>query len=727
MPTTYVEGLPHLGGRLNYVTYGSGTEGTRNRNERNAVRPIDFWCDFDTREELANYARGVSRHFGNRKYEAYEVRVSWSRDELKPENPEDVRAAMEFGRALVDELYPNSPCAITAHGDGIGKCLHLHIDIVNVRDTESLLAIRGRGRKNWEIRAVTDVLCRQRGMRVVRPAPHTGTWAERKEELEAKVRDTTTQLKPGDTWPRSLRDATVALRIGTLIDETIAADARNIRSVEDFESALAKRGVGITRKPLPDGGEGWTYTAEVELEGKMRRRRCKASKILRQFSAPHALATISAEAERQAEADRAAQAEAQALAQASRDAELARREREREHREAQAQTAEDLLRMRRERAREREREREADPRGPERWLQPLRYGDDGRAVLYSFMYENEFLRMRTEPDELQRDLEKRRDEFERRQREGEERQRHEELAKELEQNLERARSQENREALAEIGRAAEAEAEATRGEQRRRRERQEREERQRMEMLARSVRVVPNMRDARVIVNAALVGAEESPWAIGIDEGMVRTFVGYAVSEMPSDVDARLRRELMAWNVDMPHDGKGRPAAHLVATRVAAQMRGGIEGRWEMPTELSSGFAAGFARAMRQADRDGSYGVVQFVCGMFGKFYETIENAYMTVADMVRQTYQEFATLTGRGGSQPSRGAARDVDERTPIAVDGTAPSGVQNGAQTQAAPKRPQRASEGNSGTGGSGVASSRKDVKSLDEMDFGGMNFGE
>ncbi len=642
MPTTYVEGLPHLGGRLNYVTYGSGTEGTRNRNERNAVRPLDFWCDFGTREELANYARGVSRHFGNRKYEAYEVRVSWSRDELKPENPEDVRAAMEFGRALVDELYPNSPCAITAHGDGVGKCLHLHIDIVNVRDTESLLAIRGRGRKNWEIRAVTDVLCRQRGMRVVRPAPHTGTWAERKEELEAKVRDTTTQLKPGDTWPRSLRDATVALRIGTLIDETIAADARNIRSVEDFESALAKRGVGITRKPLPDGGEGWTYTAEVELEGKTRRRRCKASKILRQFSAPHALDTIRAEAERQAEAERAAEAEAQALAQASRDAELARKERERK-----------------------EKESKPDERGPGNWVGKLKYGDDGRATLNSFMQPGDLIRLRSEPDAVQRDLETRRDAFERAQRTAAERSQREEAARVAQRRFEQSRTQESRDLIAEIGQQAAAEAELER--ERARRRRDDETKRQRTEALERAVQVVPRMRNATIIVNAALIGAEESPWSLKVDESMVSIFVDAAVENMPREVSPRLRREIMSWQGEEPQGTDGTPAAHVVAERVATQLRAGIGGTWEMPTEQMKGFAAGFDRAMREAEADGSYGAAQFLCGMFGKFCKSVYGAAISIVQMARQTFRDIADLSGTGVSQPKQERQRAVAEPAPI------------------------------------------------------------
>lgn len=320
MPTTFVSGVRSLRTRLNYVSYGHGAEGTRNRRARKPVRALAFECDFGTREQMASYARHVREKFANRMYEGYEVRVSWSREELDPDNPEDVEKAMEFGHELARALLPNTPVAITAHGDGVGHCLHLHIDFVNVQDTERCRAIRGPERTNRAVAAVTTVLSQQRGMRVVRAAQHTGAWADRRAELESAIKDARANMEPGAGWTRSLRDNTVALRVGTLIDETITVEARNIGSIEDFERALEAHGVGIIRKPLKDGTEGWTYTAEVELEGKMRRRRCKASRILRDYSADKVMETIAQEAERQRQAEEAERAESEALAQAQRDA-----------------------------------------------------------------------------------------------------------------------------------------------------------------------------------------------------------------------------------------------------------------------------------------------------------------------------------------------------------------------------------------------------------------------
>lgn len=305
MPTTHISPVRSLSTRLDYVTYGSGRVGSERRRSHDASRPLSFACDFGTREDMAAYARQLRRR-KQRRYDGYEVRVSWSRDELDPGSPDDVAAAMEFGRALADELFPGSPCAITAHGDGEGGCLHLHIDVVNVSDLGTGKSICGDGRCHRVVAAVSDTLARERGMRVVEFAAHEGSWAERRAELEASNTGVLERLSEGERWPRSLRDNTVALAIGNRIDEAIRQHATEISGVDDLERVLADKGVGIIRKEAEDG-VGFTYTAQVELEGKLRKRRCKASKILRGYSADRIMETVAREAERQRAVDEEAQ------------------------------------------------------------------------------------------------------------------------------------------------------------------------------------------------------------------------------------------------------------------------------------------------------------------------------------------------------------------------------------------------------------------------------------
>ena len=357
MPTTHIQPVRSLKTRLEYVTYGSGPEGTARRNAHDAARPIGFVCDFSSREEMATFARRLIETNVWRMYEGYEVRVSWSREELVPENPEHVALALDYGIALARELFPNTPVAITAHGDGQGRCLHLHMDFINV-DLGTGLALAGNGRNHATIAAVADTLAYEHGMNVVRHAVHGGAWAERREELVSSIDGAKEKVAAGGKWTRSLRDNAVALAIGDAIDETIRAHAREIRDEHDLERYLGEAGVYVIRKETKDG-VGFTYKMAVELEGKTRDRRCKASKISREYSADRVMETVRAEAESQrlaeeAEAEarrvegqaRIAAEEAERLA---REEEAARIAEERAKAEAEAAAAE-AARLERERA-----------------------------------------------------------------------------------------------------------------------------------------------------------------------------------------------------------------------------------------------------------------------------------------------------------------------------------------------------------------------------------------
>lgn len=338
MPTTHIQSLRSIKTRLDYVAYGSGPEGTERRRNHDATRPLAFSCDLGTREEMTAVAERLRATYPARTVEGYEVRVSWSREELVPENADDVARAMEFANALARELFPDTPCAITAHGDGVGKCLHVHMDFLNVRDLETGHSLSGNGRNHQTVAAIADTLAREREMDVVRHASHEGVWAERREELETAIDDSKEKLGDGEKWPRSLRDNVVALAIGDVIDETIRTHAREISSVGDLKSYLADAGVEVIEKHAKDGEVGFTYKMEVELEGKTRGRRCKASKISREYSADRVMDTIAAEAQAQIAAEEARRAQLAAEAEARRladEAEAARKAEEEAERRAE--------------------------------------------------------------------------------------------------------------------------------------------------------------------------------------------------------------------------------------------------------------------------------------------------------------------------------------------------------------------------------------------------------
>lgn len=588
MPTTYVEPLPHLRGRLNYVVYGSGPEGTKNRRERRAVRPLAQWCSFASIEQMGTYARKVRERFGNRKYEGHEIRVSWSIDELNPESEEDVLRAMEFGHALVGELFPESPYSIVAHGDGVGGCLHLHIDIVNVTDTTTCRAIRGFGRTNWQVKSVTDVLCRERQMRVVRPAQHASEWAERAQELESKIDATMEQLGDGDKWTHSLRDNVVALRIGTIIDRVITRHAKEIHGVEDLERHLRGYGVGIKRKTLADGSEGWTYMAEVELEGKSRVRRCKASKILAGYAANRVMDTVAAERERQEQAERERIEQQRAEEQARQEAaERWRAERQRRREEQEVRAEQSRL--------ERERQ-EAEARLADERMRRRKTDDPRTDKAHDGSDRGDVV---------------------------------------------------SREALESAVRAAtERQAES----RRLFKEMMEQQEREREQELGRAVRV-DYSRDrsaGRVRVDADVFGGVDSPWTFVVKDEHVRTYASALAHEMPRGTGTRLKEELESWaagGVDEPIIGT---PAMRVADELFTQMRLGVLGKWadEMPRDKWGGFAYGFRLGMEAgARREGGADALSALCGMYALVCEQVGGAKTRIRDRAREVLTSLGVM----------------------------------------------------------------------------------
>ena len=325
MPTTFIQPVVSLKTRIEYVSYGNGSEGTQRRIDDDPIRALAYESDFESRKDFWTYARSL-RERTKRSYDGYEVRVSWGRDELVPEKKEDIATAMEFGRALANELFPKTPVMITAHGDGVGNCLHLHIDFINVRDIDSGLAIRGKGRNHQTVVAISDTLARERGMKVVQFQAKEGSWVDRRIELESQIDSAKERMEPGAKWSRALRENVVALHIGEKIDRLIQDKALEIKSVSDFKNFLPEYGLRVNEKVSDDGSVGWTYTAEVELEGKTRSRRCKASKVLSGFTADEIMDTIQAEAERQ----RAIEEEEQRQIELAKQSRLAKEEEERQ-------------------------------------------------------------------------------------------------------------------------------------------------------------------------------------------------------------------------------------------------------------------------------------------------------------------------------------------------------------------------------------------------------------
>lgn len=304
MPTTHISSIRSMTTRLAYVTVGNGAERKQHLAD-GTVRYLKQMTDLDDVDGVAAYARSVRQRFSNRRLEGYEVRVSWSPDELDPNNPDDVDLAVAFGHELCHRLFPDCPVVITAHGDGDGGCLHVHCDVVN-HHTLTEKAIRGDNRNHYHVSKISDELAESYGFRKVE-RHHANAWKLQRQQFEQSIEDY--ESRESGKWSRAHRDAVVRLAIGDAIAEALDDDA--VVDLASFETVLGERfGCEIRRKEVrkKDGTvvTGFTYAMPVEVDGRTRMRRAKASAVCPEFDANHIEKTIEArlvERLRQEEAD----------------------------------------------------------------------------------------------------------------------------------------------------------------------------------------------------------------------------------------------------------------------------------------------------------------------------------------------------------------------------------------------------------------------------------------
>ena len=252
MSTTHIQPLPNVRGRMSYTELGEGKKRTRNIRE-GTNRIAAQMGDMGTREDFIRFCSAMRRQSqGTRLNEGYELRVSWSPEELSKDSPEDIQRACEYGYLLCKEVAPNAPCWVTVHTDGEGGCVHVHATIAN-HDLVSGTAI-AHGTDHATVKRKNDRLSREMGFTVVGPEPakERTTWAERKGQFGI------------ESFERVLGNR--------------VADARNHSSnMEEFLEELKIRDVELTetRKVDKKTGEetvGWSYKSH-DLYGKSKRKR----------------------------------------------------------------------------------------------------------------------------------------------------------------------------------------------------------------------------------------------------------------------------------------------------------------------------------------------------------------------------------------------------------------------------------------------------------------------
>lgn len=259
MSTTHIQPLPNVRGRMSYTELGEGKKRTRNIREK-TDRIAAQMGDMGTREDFIRFCSAMRRQSqGTRLNEGYELRVSWSPEELSKDSPEDIQRACEYGYALCKEVAPNAPCWVTVHTDGEGGCVHVHATIAN-HDLVSGTAI-AHGTDHATVKRKNDRLSREMGFTVVGPEParEPTTWAERKGQFGI------------ESFERVLGNR--------------VADARDHASnMEEFLEELKVRGVERTetRKVDEKTGEetvGWSYKSRDPYGKSRRKRRRRASNL----------------------------------------------------------------------------------------------------------------------------------------------------------------------------------------------------------------------------------------------------------------------------------------------------------------------------------------------------------------------------------------------------------------------------------------------------------------
>lgn len=114
MSTTHIQPLPNVRGRMSYTELGEGKKRTRNIREK-TNRIAAQMGDMGTREDFIRFCSAMRRQSqGTRLNEGYELRVSWSPEELSRDSPEDIHTATSCARKWPRTLPAGSRSTPTA-------------------------------------------------------------------------------------------------------------------------------------------------------------------------------------------------------------------------------------------------------------------------------------------------------------------------------------------------------------------------------------------------------------------------------------------------------------------------------------------------------------------------------------------------------------------------------------------------------------------------------------
>lgn len=212
-----------------YVVHGNG----RSDDDRVAAFSSDLGGVDESVEAVEALIAKTSR-----RNEGTKLIQSFTKEDLDPNNPDDVQRCNELGHELASRLAPNSPCIVVTHKDGKGGYLHNHIFIAN-HSYETGRSLR-TGRMHFEVAKVNDELMQDHGLSIPEPAELTldtmRAKAQQRGEDVALTGRTVDDLT-GGTW--------VAYCAGQ-VDEALQDD--RVTDIDSLIEVAGERGVSIRMK-----------------------------------------------------------------------------------------------------------------------------------------------------------------------------------------------------------------------------------------------------------------------------------------------------------------------------------------------------------------------------------------------------------------------------------------------------------------------------------------------
>ena len=111
------------------------------------------------------FKRHIDSHGKQDNVHTYNVKVSFDKSDLDPDNEDDILKCAEFADDYMQEAFPDRLVFYGIHNDGVGGKMHIHFIVSNV-DLNGKCA-RGNEMSWTRLAPITDKICKQHGLSVL--------------------------------------------------------------------------------------------------------------------------------------------------------------------------------------------------------------------------------------------------------------------------------------------------------------------------------------------------------------------------------------------------------------------------------------------------------------------------------------------------------------------------------------------------------------------------------